>query len=346
MTLNCSRAAAAAAIVVFATAQPLPEAYDSAHSAAFSACWQRAVKTACAAAEKRRVTRNTPNAHFSENYCLVFFSYYFRVIFSGGAFGPTDASLGPPGNLFFVLIAHSRKKTCPTLRYDETHPPSSSSPAPPPLPIRPLFFSAAFQNIKYASNQLTAPHSPAPMSAPAPQPDADALVNFAARVTSGDEPGDNLVPGYDVQGVLDQGALKIVQLAENVAECMLDFEPDVQAYAALEAGSTVALALSSPSTAAPAPAPAPVPVVSGGSATMSPPAAPAAAAALSLSLLSPPEKQEEAAAAQKAQEEAAAAKKKQDEAAAAQALAQRKVRFVPPDPPRRRLSAACCSRIG
>jgi len=67
------------------------------------------------------------------------------------------------------------------------------------------------------------------------------------------------LPGtsYDVQGVLDQGALKIVQLAENVAECMLDFEPDVQAYAALEAGSAVAPALSSPSTAAPAPAPAP-----------------------------------------------------------------------------------------
>jgi len=97
------------------------------------------------------------------------------------------------------------------------------------------------------------------------------------------------LPGtsYDVQGVLDQGALKIVQLEENVAECMLDFEPDVQAYAALEAGSTVAPALSSPSTATPAPFPAPV--VSGGSATMSPPAAPAAAAALSLSLLSPPD---------------------------------------------------------
>jgi TPR repeat protein len=51
------------------------------------------------------------------------------------------------------------------------------------------------------------------------------------------------LPGtsYDVQGVLDQGELKIVQLAENVADCMLDFEPDVSAYAALEAaaGSTV-----------------------------------------------------------------------------------------------------------
>jgi hypothetical protein len=36
-----------------------------------------AVVVKCAAAEKRRVTRNTPNAHFRDNYCLVFFSYYF-----------------------------------------------------------------------------------------------------------------------------------------------------------------------------------------------------------------------------------------------------------------------------
>jgi hypothetical protein len=38
----------------------------------------RAVKTVCgAAAHKRRVTRNTPNAHFCENCFLVFFSYCF-----------------------------------------------------------------------------------------------------------------------------------------------------------------------------------------------------------------------------------------------------------------------------
>ena len=45
---------------------------------------------------KRRVTRNTPNAHFCENCFSVFFSYYFRGIFSGGAFRPTDTTLLGP----------------------------------------------------------------------------------------------------------------------------------------------------------------------------------------------------------------------------------------------------------
>ena len=66
------------------------------------------------------------------------------------------------------------------------------------------------------------------------------------------------LPGtsYDVQGVLDQGELKIVQLAENVADCMLDFEPDVSAYAALEAaaGSTVPAPHASASSASYPPA--------------------------------------------------------------------------------------------
>jgi hypothetical protein len=75
-----------------------------------------------------------------------------------------------------------------------------------------FIFSVFKCNLKH---ERCAPHSPAPMSAPAPQPDADALVNFAAHVPSGDEPGDNLVP------------------------------PGVQAYAALEAGSAAFEALAS-----------------------------------------------------------------------------------------------------
>ena len=59
---------------------------DSAHSAASSACWQRAVTTACAAAEKRRVTRNSPNAHFCENCFLVFFSLLFLSYFQWRSF--------------------------------------------------------------------------------------------------------------------------------------------------------------------------------------------------------------------------------------------------------------------
>ena len=137
------------------------------------------------------------------------------------------------------------------------------------------------------------------------------------------------LPGtsYDVQGVLDQGALKIVQLAENVAECMLDFEPDVQAYAALEAGSAAFEALASVEVAH-------VEYV-----------APFLCDVRFQAAAAEKGQQEAAAAQKKVQEEAAAAKKKQDEAAAAQSLDQRKVRFVPPEPPRRRLSAACCSRM-
>jgi len=45
------------------------------------------------------------------------------------------------------------------------------------------------------------------------------------------------LPGscFDIDDLLDQGDLQIVQMSENMADCMLDFTPDVAAYVALEA---------------------------------------------------------------------------------------------------------------
>jgi hypothetical protein len=44
------------------------------------------------------------------------------------------------------------------------------------------------------------------------------------------------LPGtcLDINDLLDQGDLQIVQMSENVDDCMLDFTPDVAAYVALE----------------------------------------------------------------------------------------------------------------
>ena len=45
------------------------------------------------------------------------------------------------------------------------------------------------------------------------------------------------LPGtcFDIDDLLDQCDLQIVQMSENIADCMLDFTPDVAAYVALEA---------------------------------------------------------------------------------------------------------------
>ena len=45
------------------------------------------------------------------------------------------------------------------------------------------------------------------------------------------------LPGtcFDIDDLLDQGDLQIVQMSENIADCMLDFTPDVAAYVTLEA---------------------------------------------------------------------------------------------------------------
>jgi hypothetical protein len=45
------------------------------------------------------------------------------------------------------------------------------------------------------------------------------------------------LPGtcFDIDDLLDQGDLQIVQMSENMADCMLDFTPDVAAYVSLEA---------------------------------------------------------------------------------------------------------------
>jgi hypothetical protein len=61
------------------------------------------------------------------------------------------------------------------------------------------------------------------------------------------------LPGtcLDIDDLLDQGDLLIVQMTENMADCMLDFAPDVAAYVALEAS------VGAPSHAPPAVFPAP-----------------------------------------------------------------------------------------
>jgi uncharacterized protein YerC len=53
------------------------------------------------------------------------------------------------------------------------------------------------------------------------------------------------LPGtcFDIDDLLDQGDLQIVQMSENIADCMLDFTPDVAVYAALEASTGASVAL-------------------------------------------------------------------------------------------------------
>jgi hypothetical protein len=67
------------------------------------------------------------------------------------------------------------------------------------------------------------------------------------------------LPGtcFDIDDLLDQGDLQIVQMTENIADCMLDFVPDVAAYVALEASDGAPAA--PPPAVFPAPfAPSPV----------------------------------------------------------------------------------------
>jgi hypothetical protein len=53
------------------------------------------------------------------------------------------------------------------------------------------------------------------------------------------------LPGtcFHIDDLLDQGDLQIVQMSENMEDCMLDFTPDVPAYAALEASTCASAAL-------------------------------------------------------------------------------------------------------
>ena len=71
---------------------------DSAHSAASSACWQRGSDSRGqsqprALLQKREESREIHRMRISVRIDFQCFSvYYFRVIFSGGAFRPTDTT--------------------------------------------------------------------------------------------------------------------------------------------------------------------------------------------------------------------------------------------------------------
>ena len=67
------------------------------------------------------------------------------------------------------------------------------------------------------------------MSAQAAQPDATALINFASRVISGDELGDNLVPIIGLTRALLKGAADCIQH-------IIDNCPEFAAKAADEGG--------------------------------------------------------------------------------------------------------------